>query len=162
MTAVHAVKVADTRTDVDSQPNNPLAKKLRSLRLKRGWTQKNFLEKLLEVLRQHDQDANRITQSAVSKWENGRSLPKDSRWFYIEQVYELPPGTIRSVKDGTSPPTTTPVVLADVLSRIEQELNEAQDRIATALGAVKEMRGISFPAQTQGRRADGANRRSSR
>ena len=79
--------------------DNELGARIRTLRKERGLSQE-ALAQALEVSRQ-----------AVTKWEDGSSLPSTANLFALSGFFGVPLAELTGTPEGTAPPSTTVAIL---------------------------------------------------
>jgi hypothetical protein len=67
--------------------NSEFGKRLKELRKIKGWSQDDLLSEL-------DEDSTRDSKTTVSRWESGKTIPKYSIIENLEDVFQVPRGTL--------------------------------------------------------------------
>lgn len=95
-------------------------------RTEHGWTQPELAELLTEALRKQAApgEAQTVGQSAVSRWEQGVNGPEPWKLPVVEQVLELPAGTLAALLYEQPPAPDRATQLEARLDRVELAMME--------------------------------------
>lgn len=74
-------------------------RRIQAARDERGWSQTQLADALTEALN----GRSTVSQSTVSAWESGESVPTMKKWPIVEQVLELQPGSLSRFYGGETP-----------------------------------------------------------